>query len=116
MTGYNDISRFNDYLVDNRVRRLTVIEYCRRGGIWSEKTGEIMRHPEFGGGYSTTTVRFRLHQNPEDPFDRTIEIFLMCEYDDRISFELSEDGAKGVLRGFDHDGYKVDIVAHARTY
>lgn len=115
MAGYNDISKFNDFLVENWVRRLTVTEYLRRGrGVYSRKSGEIMRHPDFGGGYMTT-VRLRLHQNLEDRFGGVVEVFLTCDYDEDIAFEVSEDGTEGVLRGFTRDGYEVDIVAHART-
>jgi hypothetical protein len=73
-----------------------------------------MRHPEFGGG-SVITVRLRLHKNLDDPYGAVAEVFLMSEYDDHISFEPSEDGTKGMLRGFTRNGHKVDIIAYART-
>jgi len=114
MAGYNDIDEFRDYLAHNRVRRLTVIEYRSRGGVWSTKSGEIMRHPEFGGHY-TATVRIRLHQMDGDRFIGVTEVFLTCDYLDQISFETSEDGSTGVLHGFTHNEYRVDIVAHRWT-
>lgn len=114
MAYYNEIDKFEDFIRDNWAFQLTVIEYRSRGGVWSRKSGKLMRLPEFGGGFMKT-VRFRLHKDADDTNTRTTDVILVCESDDRISFELSEDGTKGTLRGFTRQEYDVDIVAHART-
>jgi hypothetical protein len=122
VTDYITINEFDNYLQGNRVRHLTVIVYRSDSGVWSERTGEILRHPEFGGTLLGTSISFRLHTDLESPRGYFTDLRFMCEYNEHISFERSEEGAKGTLHGFRRiandeydEPHRVDIVAHART-
>lgn len=117
MIGYNHISEFREFLLNNRVREITVIEYRRRGGVWNRKRGQILSHPEF---YFSpwTCVRIKLHHFDVNSSDLglrrlgdTSEMFFSCWEDEYISLDVTDTQA--TLHGFTTvRGDRVDIVAH----
>lgn len=120
MIDYNHINEFRKFLFENHVREMTVIEYRRRGGVWSKKRGEILSHPEFSFS-PWTCVRIKLYHHgvsgPDFELRRpggTSEMFFSCTNDDHISLDV--DDAQACLHGFTTDrDYRVDIIAHVPT-
>ena len=121
MASNTPFSAFQDHYLSLAYSssRLTVVEYARRGGIYSHFTGRL--YGSLGWNYvaDAEMLVFRLHVGEARwngfPAPHELREFTLSS-DDRgyiscTSFETVGDGSIGILHGFRRDGWPVDIIA-----
>lgn len=120
ISGYQAVRAFNDFTLKNWVRRLTIVEYSKRGGVYRHANGQITGRMSIDYVGSITVLNAKLHVgekldwNGFPVLDEVKRFELQCWYDYQFEFETVADGTIGILRGFARDGWPVDIFAHAR--
>lgn len=100
--------------------RLTVVEYARRGGIYSHFTGRLHGRLTWDYIADTEFLVFRLHVGETFwsgfPASHELQEFNLssdaqCNAS-TTSFEtVGGDGSIGILHGFRRDGWPVDIIS-----
>lgn len=121
ISGYQAVQAFREFNSTHWVRRLTFVEYGRRRGIYNHANGQITGRMSIDYVATAYLLSAKLHIGETldwsgFPVSHEVKHFnLQCWDDYRLEFETVASGTIGILRGFDRDGYPVDIFAHARS-
>ena len=121
ISGYKAIRAFRDYHIENWVRRLTFVEYGRRGGVYNHTNGSIDGRMSIDSVAGSFILSTRLHFGENissSGFSATHELRSFSlhaeDYGDLLQFYTVADGSIAILRGFTRNGWRVDVFAHAR--
>lgn len=110
ISAYRALKAFENYAHERRARQITIIEYyLRHNSVYSHLSGELTRGLviDYVAGTSFLTLKLEISEWTR------VQVTLHCDDTDRLSFETVADGKIGVIHGYRHNGYTVDVFAHA---